>query len=75
MIIVRREEGDLRWTTVKRRLRLNAPRDPKSGETRRKLWLWVIPFLIGIIVWELALTSYVDGLWLSLFPFSPSLRI
>ena len=30
MIIVRREEGDLRWATVKRRLRLNTPRDPKS---------------------------------------------
>ena len=69
MIIVRREEGDLRWATVKRRLRLNTPRDPKTGQTRRKLWLWVIPFLIGIIVWELALTSYVDGLWVSLFPF------
>jgi CAAX protease family protein len=69
MIIVRREEGDLRWATVKRRLRLNTPRDPKTGETRRKLWLWVIPFLIGIIVWELALTSYLDGLWVSLFPF------
>jgi membrane protease YdiL (CAAX protease family) len=69
MIIVRREEGDLRWATVKRRLRLNTPRDPKTGETRRKLWLWVIPFLIGIAVWELALTSYVDGLWVSLFPF------
>jgi len=25
MIIVRREEGDLRWATVKRRLRLNTP--------------------------------------------------
>jgi uncharacterized protein len=69
MIIVRQEEGDLRWATVKRRLRLNTPRDPKTGETRRKLWLWVIPFLIGIIVWELALTSYVDRLWVSLFPF------
>ena len=69
MIIVRKEEGDLRWATVKRRLRLNTPRDPKTGETRRKLWLWVIPFLIGIGVWELALTSYVDGLWVSLLPF------
>src|SRR4051812_42207845 len=28
LIIVRREEGDLRWATVKRRLRLNAPREP-----------------------------------------------
>src|SRR5215217_6825741 len=69
MIIVRHEEGDLRWATVKGRLRLNTPRDPKTGETRRKLWLWVIPFPVGIIVWELALTSYVDGLWVSLFPF------
>jgi hypothetical protein len=38
MIIVRQEEGDLRWASVKRRLRLNAPRDPKTGETRHTLW-------------------------------------
>jgi hypothetical protein len=69
MIIVRREEGDLRWATVKRRLRLNTPRDPKTGETRRKSWLSVIPFVIGITVWEPALTSYLDDLWVSLFPF------
>ncbi len=37
MIIVRREEGDLRWATVKRRLRLNAPRDPATGEPRAAL--------------------------------------
>ena len=69
MIIVRKEEGDLRWTTVKRRLRLNTPRDPKTGETRRRLWLWVIPFVIAIVVWEVALKSYVSELWVSLFPF------
>ena len=69
MIIVRQEEGDLRWATVKRRLLLNTPRDPKTGETRRRLWLWVIPFLIATVIWELALTSYVDGLWVSVFPF------
>jgi len=69
MIIVRQEEGDLRWATVKRRLRFNTPRDPKTGETRRRLWLWVILFLIATVVWELALTSYVDGLWVSIFPF------
>jgi len=69
MILVRQEEGDLRWATIKRRLWLNTPRDPKNGETRRRLWLWVIPFLIGIVVWELALTSSVDALWVSIFPF------
>src|SRR5215212_11199557 len=36
MIIVRREEGELRWATVKRRLRLNAPRDPATGQPPRK---------------------------------------
>src|SRR5512144_726729 len=33
MLIVRQEEGDLRWATVKRRLRLIAPQDPKTGES------------------------------------------
>jgi membrane protease YdiL (CAAX protease family) len=69
MFIVREEEGDLRWATIKRRLRLNTPRDPTTGETRRRLWLWVIPFLIAIIVWDLALKTELDGLWVSLVPF------
>jgi membrane protease YdiL (CAAX protease family) len=68
MIIVRQEEGDLRWATVKRRLRLNAPRDPSTGETRGRLWLWVIPFLIASAAWELALKSSLDALWVSIFP-------
>jgi uncharacterized protein len=69
MIIVRQEEGDLRWATVKRRLRLNPPRDPATSETRRRLWLWVIPLLIAIVVWEVALRSYVTDFWVSIFPF------
>jgi len=69
MIIVRKEEGNLRWATVKRRLWLNTPRDPKTGEPRRRLWLWVILFVIAIVVWEIALKSYVSELWVSLFPF------
>lgn len=69
MIIVRQEEGDLRWSTVKRRLRLNAPRDPKTGGTRRRLWLWVIPFVIAFVIWSLVAVSSVDALWVSIFPF------
>jgi hypothetical protein len=69
LIIVRKEEGNLGWATVKRRLWLNTPRDPKTGEPRRRLWLWVILFVIAIVVWEIALKSYVSELWVSLFPF------
>jgi membrane protease YdiL (CAAX protease family) len=69
MIIVQQEEGDLRWTTVKRRLRLDAPRDPRTGEARRRLWLWVIPFLLAIVVYELLLRGPVGDFWVSMFPF------
>ena len=69
MIIVRQEEGDLRWTTVKRRLRLNAPRDVKTGGTRRRLWLWILPFLLASVLWDTALKSYVSDLSVSILPF------
>lgn len=69
LIIVHREEGDLHWGTVKRRLRLNAPQDPRTGATRRRLWLWVIPFIIGNLVWGVAITPYAEKLWVAIFPF------
>jgi CAAX amino terminal protease family. len=69
MIIVRKEEGDLRWATIKRRLRLNAPQGPITGQTHRRLWLWVIPVLIVSVGFDLALVPIVQKLWVSLFPF------
>jgi membrane protease YdiL (CAAX protease family) len=69
LVIVYREEGDLRWATVRRRLRLNTPRDPHTGEPRQKLWLWAIPLVILIVLWELAVAPEVTHLWVSVFPF------
>ena len=69
MIIVRKEEGDLRWATIKRRLRLNAPQDPTTGKTRRRLWLWVIPFIIAFAAWGIVMVPIVQKLWVSIFPF------
>jgi uncharacterized protein len=69
MIIVRREEGDLRWRTVKRRLRLNTPRDPATGQPRASLWLWVVPFLVAVAVVELVLGTPIENAWTSLLPF------
>jgi len=69
MIIVWKDEGDLRWATIKRRLRLNAPQDPTTGKTHRRLWLWVIPFIIGNVVWGVAITPFAEKLWVSIFPF------
>jgi membrane protease YdiL (CAAX protease family) len=69
LIVVRREEGDLRWATLKRRLRLNAPREPATGEPRPRLWLWVLPFLVAVAVVELVLNSPLEHAWVSAFPF------
>jgi uncharacterized protein len=69
MIIVRQEEGDLRWATVKRRLRLNTPREPTTGQPRARLWLWVVPFLVAVVVVELVLNTAIENTWLSVFPF------
>ena len=69
MIIVRREEGALRWATVKRRLRLNTPREPATGAPRARLWLWVVPFLVAIALVELLLDPPIENSWVSIFPF------
>jgi membrane protease YdiL (CAAX protease family) len=69
MIIIRREEGDLRWATVKRRLRLNAPRLPATGEPRARLWLWVVPFLVAVALVDIVLSTPLKNAWVSVFPF------
>lgn len=69
MIIVRREEGDLRWATVKRRLRLNAPQEPATGEPRARLWLWVVPFLVAVAAVDIVLNTPLENVWVSVFPF------
>ena len=69
LIIVYREDGDLSWTTIKHRLRLNTPRDPKTGEPRRKLWLRVIPFILLVfVIWSISPLTW-DSWFISLFPF------
>ena len=65
MIVVRSEEKDLRWSTLRRRLWLNPPLDPKTGEARGRLWLWVLPFVLAFGVWQFV---PVQQLWETLFP-------
>ena len=69
LIVVRREAGDLRWATVKRRLRLTAPRDVATDGPRPRLWLWVVPFLAAVAAVELALNAPLEHAWVTVFPF------
>jgi membrane protease YdiL (CAAX protease family) len=53
MVLVRREQGTLRWSRVKDALWLNAPRSPKTGRRGGRLWLMVIPLFVLLGVEEL----------------------
>lgn len=41
------EQRSLRWSTLREALWLRSPRSPKTGRTGGKLWLIVIPLLLG----------------------------
>jgi uncharacterized protein len=45
-ILVRREQGTLRWPVVRDALWLRSPRSPKTGRVGGKLWLILIPLTL-----------------------------
>jgi membrane protease YdiL (CAAX protease family) len=69
LILLYRETGSLRWSTIKERLWLNSPRSPQSGEPRRRLWWWLLPLLIAVALLQIQLGDTVESIWLSIFPF------
>jgi uncharacterized protein len=46
LIVVRREQGSLRWPVVKEALWLRAPRSPSGGRVGGLLWLVLVPCLL-----------------------------
>ena len=45
-LLVRREQGTLRWPVVREALWLRTPRSPKTGRRGGRLWLIVIPLIV-----------------------------
>ena len=46
MIVVRREQGSLRWPVIKAALWLQAPRSPSTGRAKGMLWIVLIPCML-----------------------------
>ena len=69
MIILYREEGDIRLKTIRRRFWLNNPISPKTGEKNKKLWWWIIPLILLTAAAEFLLSGPLNDLWVSIFPF------
>jgi membrane protease YdiL (CAAX protease family) len=52
-VLLRREQGNLRWQTVREALWLRAPRSPRSGRSGGRLWLILIPLILAFAAEEL----------------------
>ena len=69
MIILYREEGNIRLSTIRRRFWLNHPRSARSGETKKVLWWWLIPLILLVAALEIGLRSTLVNVWTGIFPF------
>src|SRR6478672_171460 len=63
VILIYREAGNVHWSTIQHRLWLNAPRLPRSGETRRRLWWWLVPFVVLTGLFDLQVRGTLNRLW------------
>jgi uncharacterized protein len=67
LAVLRHELGSLHWPSLKRRIWLNLPRDPRTGKARKVLFLWVAPAVLAN-----ALGGYLalrlDAVWTSFLP-------
>lgn len=69
MMILYREEGNIRLNTIRRRFWLNHPVSARTGETKKALWWWLIPLILLVAFLEIGLQPAVIKLWTTIFPF------
>jgi membrane protease YdiL (CAAX protease family) len=69
IFILYREEGNIRLGTIGKRFWLNHPVSPKSGETDKRLWWWLVPFILLFAIFDMLASGPLTEFWLRLFPF------
>jgi hypothetical protein len=69
LTILYRETGTLKLWTIRERTWRQNPRDPKTGQPRKSLWLWLIPIIILGAVLAMEVAPRVIDVWTSIFPF------
>jgi membrane protease YdiL (CAAX protease family) len=67
LAVLRHELGGLRWPSIKKRIWLNLPRDPRTGKARKILFLWAVPAIAANVLGGY-LASYLDTAWTNLVP-------
>jgi membrane protease YdiL (CAAX protease family) len=69
MIILYREEGNIRLRTISRRFWLNHPKSARSGETNKALWWSLIPLIVLAAVVGIGFRDALVTVWTAIFPF------
>jgi len=69
MLILYREEGNVRISTIRRRFWLNNPVSPRTGRKDNRLWWLLIPLMLLVVVLELGIAPFLNEMWTKLFPF------
>jgi membrane protease YdiL (CAAX protease family) len=69
MLILYREQGNLRLETICRRFWLNRPVSPRTGKKENRLWWLLIPLTLLVAVMELGIDPILNSSWTTLFPF------
>ena len=75
MLILYREEGNIRIETIRRRFWLNNPVSPKTGQKNNRLWWLIVPFILLMVAIELVASPFFNGMWTKLFHSSQSPRV
>ena len=60
LVLVGREQGNLRWSCLREALWLRSPRDARTGRSVGRLWLWVLVFVLAYGILE-ALPVHLSG--------------
>ena len=69
MLILYREEGNIRISTICRRFWLNNPVSSRTGQKDNRLWWLLIPLMLVVVVLELGLAPFLSDIWTKFFPF------
>jgi hypothetical protein len=68
LVILQRELGTLHWSTIRQRIWLQTPRDPRTDQPNLRLFWWLLPALFFSGLVGLGLARYLDVPMTWLFP-------
>ena len=69
MLMLYREEGNIRIDTIRRRFWLHSPVSPKTGRKNNWLWWLLIPLILLVVAIEFTVAPVLNNLWIKLVPF------